>query len=101
MRCQSIVGMIVYNSYYHFLRQSPSHQTAFAHEEPVGDLLAALLTTSYGTRAEVLSDAEKRLVADVAEWTQLLVAELLRDGFLIALHQRLSTHHPTPAVSCM
>ena len=90
-RCQSVVAMIIYNTYYHYLRKNPEPQAAFVNHEAVGELLAALLATTYSMRAQVVSETESKFVADVSEWTQLLVTQLLRDGHLIPLHQRLST----------
>ena len=86
-RCRGIVGMIVYNA----LRTDAARLEAFAHDEAAGDFLAAMLATTYGARAQLLSEAELKHIDDAAEWTQLLVAKLLQSGHLIATHQRLST----------
>jgi len=48
-RCQGVVAMIVYNA----LRTDPVRQKAFAHDESAGDVLAALLSTTYSARAQV------------------------------------------------
>jgi len=87
LRCRGILGMIVYNA----VRNNAAREAAFAHDEAAGDFLAAMLATTYGARAQVLSEAEIKHVEDVAEWTQLLISKLLQDGHLIAVHQRLST----------
>jgi len=48
-RCQGVVAMIVYNA----LRTDSARQAAFAHDESAGDVLAALLGTTYSARAQV------------------------------------------------
>jgi hypothetical protein len=53
------------------LTQDSARQESFAHHEAAGDVLAALLGTTYSARAKALSETEIKFVDDVSEWTQV------------------------------
>ena len=53
------------------MTQDSARQESFAHHEAAGDVLAALLGTTYSVRAKAMSETEIKFVEDVSEWTQV------------------------------
>ena len=53
------------------MTQNSARQESFAHHEAAGDVLAALLGTTYSARAKAMSETEIKFVEDVSEWTQV------------------------------
>ena len=64
------------------MTQDSARQESFAHHEAAGDVLAALLGTTYSARAKALSETEIKFVEDVSEWTQVELAKKKSFAFL-------------------
>eukprot|EP00960_Hanusia_phi_P005968 172455-Hanusia_phi.AAC.3 len=85
--CKSVIAMIVFN----VLKNNSAASLNFVQSEEGGQLLSSLLKVFYHKQEAPLSPDELNGLKDLGEWLQLIMEELMSQGHLVALHQRMGT----------